>query len=252
MKKKSIYWICLLFCAGGTLLFGGLFFQQWTEYRAGELAYDRLEESVVSSPSQDLAQSSSSPQQPQPELPEVDFDTLSSINSDIVGWLYCPDTAISYPVPQGEDNSYYLKHLFDGTRNSAGSLFLDSRCQGLEGKNSIIYGHYMKNGTLFATLSEYQEQAYYEAHPELYLITPEETLTIRLFSAYIAGPDSNAWQLEFSTQEEYGAWLEELLAQSCFTSEVIPQPTDQVVTLSTCNYTFSGARFVCHGLVCAN
>ena len=156
MKKKSIYWICLLFCAGGTLLFGGLFFKQWMEYRTGELAYDRLEESVVSSPSQDSAQSSIFPQQPQPELPEVDFDTLSSINSDIVGWLYCPDTAISYPVPQGEDNSYYLKHLFDGTRNSAGSLFLDSRCQGLEGKNSIIYGHYMKNGTLFATLKKRQ------------------------------------------------------------------------------------------------
>lgn len=253
-KRRILYWICVLFCTGGMLLFGSLFFRQWREYRMGELSYDKLKESVISVPQKTPVQQSSSPSQQEPEaeteLPQVDFETLADINPDVVGWLYCPNTVISYPVPQGENNSYYLKHLFDGTRNSAGSLFLDSRCQGLEGQNSVIYGHYMKNGTLFASLSEYQEQEYYEAHPELFLITPENTLTIRLFSAYIAGGDDDAWQLTFSSQEEYGAWLERLLERSCFTSEVIPKSTDRVITLSTCNYMFPGARFVCHGIVC--
>ena len=217
----------------------------------GELAYDKLQKSVVSVPQKTQAQQPSIPFQEeiQLELPQVDFEALADINPEVVGWLYCPNTVISYPVPQGENNSYYLNHLFDGTRNSAGSLFLDSRCQGLTGQNSVIYGHYMKNGTLFASLSKYQEQAYYEAHPELFLITPENTLTIRLFSAYIAGENDDAWQLTFSSQEEYGAWLERILERSCFTSEVIPQSTDRVITLSTCNYMFPGARFVCHGVV---
>lgn len=252
-KRRLLYWICVLFCTGGILVFGWLFFQQWREYRVGELAYDTLQESVILLPQKTPAQQSSTPSleepEPQPELPQVDFEALADINPDVVGWLYCPNTVISYPVPQGENNSYYLKHLFDGTSNSAGSLFLDSRCQGLEGQNSVIYGHYMKNGTLFASLCEYQEQAYYEAHPELFLITPENTLTIQLFSAYIAGEDDDAWQLTFSSQEEYGAWLERLLERSCFTSEVVPQSTDRVITLSTCSYMFPGARFVCHGVV---
>ena len=252
-KRKILYWLCVLLCAGGSLVFGWLFFQQWREYRVGELAYDKLQKSVISSPQRTpVQQSSITPQEElehQPELPQIDFEALADINPDVVGWLYCPDTVISYPVPQGENNSYYLKHLFDGTSNSAGSLFLDSRCQGLEGQNSVIYGHYMKNGTLFASLSEYQEQAYYEAHPELFLITPENTLTIQLFSAYIAGKDDDAWQLTFSSEEEYDAWLERLLERSCFTSKVIPQSTDQVITFSTCNYRFPGARFVCHGVV---
>lgn len=239
------------FLYGGLLVFGWLFFQQWQEYRMGELAYDKLQKSVVSVPQKTPAQQPSIPFQEeiQLELPQVDFEALADINPEVVGWLYCPNTVISYPVPQGENNSYYLNHLFDGTRNSAGSLFLDSRCQGLTGQNSVIYGHYMKNGTLFASLSKYQEQAYYEAHPELFLITPENTLTIRLFSAYIAGENDDAWQLTFSSQEEYGAWLERILERSCFTSEVIPQSTDRVITLSTCNYMFPGARFVCHGVV---
>ena len=252
-KRRLLYWICVLFCTGGILVFGWLFFQQWREYRVGELAYDTLQESVISLPQKTPDQQSSTPSleepEPQPELPQVDFEALADINPDVVGWLYCPNTVISYPVPQGENNSYYLKHLFDGTSNSAGSLFLDSRCQGLEGQNSVIYGHYMKNGTLFASLCEYQEQAYYEAHPELFLITPENTLTIQLFSAYIAGEGDDAWQLTFSSQEEYGAWLERLLERSCFTSEVVPQSTDRVITLSTCSYMFPGARFVCHGVV---
>ena len=253
-KRKILYWLSVLFCAGGSLVFGWLFFQQWREYRVGELAYDKLQESVISLPQKTPAQqpsiTSQAEQAPQAELPQVDFEALAEINPDVVGWLYCPDTVISYPVPQGENNSYYLKHLFDGTSNSAGSLFLDSRCAGLEGKNSVIYGHDMKNGTLFSSLSEYQEQAYYESHPQMFLITPEEALIIRLFSAYIAGPDSDAWRLDFSTQEEYGGWLEGLVKQSCFQSEVIPQTTDRVITLSTCSYSFPGARFVCHGLVC--
>ena len=251
-KRRSLYWLCLLFCAGGTLLFGWLFCRQWLEYRTGELAYEKLKESVVSSPARmtDRRPSTSSQEETelQGELPQVDFDILASINPDVIGWLYCPDTAISYPVPQGEDNNYYLTHLFDGTRNSAGSLFLDSRCQGLEGQNSVIYGHYMKNGTLFASLEKYQDQEYYREHPQWFLITPEGTLTIQLFSGYIAGEDNDAWQLTFTSQEEYSTWLESLQERSCFESDIIPETSDRVVTLSTCSYAFPNARFVCHGL----
>ena len=243
--KRFLYWSGLFVCAGGLLLCSGLFLRQWMEYRAGEQAYQALTDSVVTQPSS-LQPERSEYSEP---VPDIDFEALERINLEVVGWLYLPDTAISYPVAQGENNTYYLKHLFDGTPNSAGSLFLDSRCHGFEGKNSVIYGHYMKNGTLFASLSEYQDQEYYEAHPNVYLITPEGVLTVQLFSAYIAGAEDDAWQLDFDTEEEYGIWLEGLQDRSCFVCGIAPTTSDRVVTLSTCNYTFENARFVCHGRI---
>ena len=74
-------------------------------------------------------------------------------------------------------------------------------------------------------------------------------MTIRLFSAYVADQDADAWRISFSCDEDYKVWLEEAKSRSCFTSDVIPNPSDQVVTLSTCSYDFPNARFVCHGLV---
>ena len=75
--------------------------------------------------------------------PQVDFDALAAINPHVVGWLYGEDTSIHYPVVQGEDNDYYLSHLFDGTTNPNGCLFLDCRgASDFSDNNSIIYGHY--------------------------------------------------------------------------------------------------------------
>ena len=244
---RPLYWGSLLICTAGLLLCGGVFLRQWGEYLAGERAYSKLMETAVFQ--RELWTEQGAEPEEKVFFPQVDFQVLEAINPDVVGWLYCPETVISYPVVQGEDNTYYLDHLFDGTKNSAGCLFLDSGCTALEGKNSIIYGHNMKNGTLFASLKEYQSQAYYEAHPDLLLITPEGTLTIRLFSAYTAAADSRAWQTVFSSEEEYNTWLQHLLEQSCFDGGAVPTTSDRIITLSTCSYAFQDARFVCHGLV---
>ena len=255
-KRRGLYWASILLCSAGLLLSGGMFLRQWAEYRAGETAYRALTEAVVTLP-EAPAGGEAAPAEPEdsalevPEmsLPQVDFAALADINPDVIGWLYGLDTVLSYPVVQGEDNDYYLTHLFDGTENRAGCLFLDSRCQGLAGQNSVIYGHYMKNGTQFTSLANYKDQAYYDAHPTLFLLTPEGTCAVELFSAYVTATDGDAWQLTFSSEEEYGTWLEEIQRRSCFDCPVVPSTSDQIITLSTCDYTFSNARFVCHGLV---
>ena len=247
MKGRTLYRTSLALCTAGLLICGGMLLVQWREYRAGKAAYDALAEAVVVP--REAAPAEAEKPAEDPALPAVDFDALKSINPDAVGWLYCPDTVISYPVVQGEDNAYYLNHLFDGTPNTAGCLFLDSRCQALEGKNSVIYGHHMKNGTLFASLEGYQDPAYYEAHPRMYLLTPEGTRTIAVFSAYVTAAEGDAWQLSFSGDEEYEAWLAQVRDRSCFESDVIPGREDQVITLSTCDYSYQDARFVCHGIL---
>ena len=182
--------------------------------------------------------------------PTIDFDALRSINPDCVGWIHIPDTGISYPVVQGSDNSHYLKHLFDGKWNSGGCIFMDCRVDAaLSDRHSIIYGHHMKNGTMFSGLTKYKKQDYFEEHPTGLLITPECTYRIEFFAGYVAGVDEAAWKVGFQSDEEYEAWIKEAKEKSWITSPLSPAVTDSVLTLSTCSYEFDNARFVLLGVL---
>ena len=120
------------------------------------------------------------------DLPVINFKALQAVNPDVIGWIYSPNTTINYPVVQGDDNAYYLKHLADGTENRNGCPFLDVQNRpDFTDDNSIIYGHHMQNGTMFAGISWYEDQSYYDEHPVMYLMTPSATYRIELFSGYI-------------------------------------------------------------------
>lgn len=165
-----------------------------------------------------------------------------------IGWIYCEGTPINYPVVQTDDNSYYLKHLFDGTYNNAGCIFLDMmNSPDFTDSNSILYGHNMKNGTMFASLNNYKEQEYYDTYPEILLVTENQNYRIELFAAYDAAVEEQAWDISFSTREEFRQWLDGAVQRSYFSSETVPQPTDRVITFSTCSYEFDNARFVLLG-----
>lgn len=181
--------------------------------------------------------------------PNINFSALSEINPDIVGWLYIEGTEINYPVVQGTDNDYYLRHLFDGTYNNAGCLFLDATSESdFTEKNSIIYGHHMKNGTMFYDLMEYKEQSFYDEHTIALLVTPTSKYKIHFFSGYVSSTSASAWDVDFS-DVGYEQWLQELQNKSCFVSEFHPTTEDCVITLSTCSYEFNNARFVLHGVL---
>ncbi|MCM1187946.1 MAG: class B sortase [bacterium] len=179
------------------------------------------------------------------EWPEVDFTVLQEINPDLVGWIYIEGTEISYPVMQGEDNIYYLDHLFTGEKNKAGCIFLDSRNQAdFSDRNSIVYGHYLKNGTMFTGISQYKKQEYYDAHSIILFLTPEGNFEIEVFAGYVAGMEDEAWEIAFLSDSDYRAWLSEVRGRSCFSSSIVPAVTDRVLTLSTCSYESDNARFV--------
>lgn len=181
--------------------------------------------------------------------PVVDFAALESINSDCVAWIRIDGTEIDYPVVQGHDNSFYLKHLFDGEWNGAGCIFLDSRVNpDLSDRHSVLYGHHMKNGTMFSDIAKYKDQTFYENHTTGMILTPTENYRIEFFAGYVAGADDeNAWKVTFATEDKYVDWLNETVGRSWFNSEVIPTAEDRVITLSTCSYEFNNARFVLIG-----
>lgn len=182
------------------------------------------------------------------DLPEINFKALQEVNPDVIGWIYSPDTTINYPVVQGDDNAYYLKHLADGTENRNGCPFLDVQNRpDFTDDNSIIYGHHMQNGTMFACVSWYEDQSYYDEHPVMYLMTPEAAYRIELFSGYITTMDSSAYMQNFGSIRDQTNWLKEVSSRSDFKANLEISAYDRVITLSTCAYRFENARYVLHG-----
>lgn len=226
------------------------------DYKAGEDTYDSLQQYVSIPVSTTPPPAKGEPEPPFIEeekiivdWPQVDFEQLLEINPDVVGWIYIEETEVNYPVVQGSDNDYYLKRLVDGTWNSSGSIFLDaSASSDLSDQHSIIFGHNMKNGTMFSTLMNYKDPAFYEDHPEILFLTPTCNYLIRVFSGHVADASVNAWEREFQ-DIRFSDWLSAITKQSLFVSEHQPQFDDLIISLSTCSYEFNNAKFLLHGYV---
>lgn len=180
----------------------------------------------------------------------VNFWGLREINPDVVGWLYSEGTTINYPVLHGRDNDYYLKHLMDGSYNADGAIFVDFQNQPeFADGNTIIYGHNMKDGMMFAELLNYADQAYYEEHPILWLLTPSQNYQIILFAGYTTDGNSNTYTIYSSVDEALYTYGKERVQKSDFQTDVRLKKGDRLVVLSTCAYSEENARYAVHGIL---
>ncbi len=254
--KKIICVILTLVLASSAAFAGYQIFREYSERKESADTYTDLE-NLISFPEvlpeiepDETISSESGETESAPVGPTINFAGLKEINDDCVAWIYIEDTTINYPIVQGSDNSYYLKHLFDGKWNSAGCIFLDSRVDDdLSDRHNIIYGHHMKDGTMFSGLTKFKKQQYYDEHPEGLLITPDATYRIEFFAGYVAKVSDPAWQIIFESDEAYEAWLNDVVERSWFEPQHFPAVTDRILTLSTCSYEFDNARFVLHGII---
>lgn len=187
----------------------------------------------------------------------VDFEELKEINPEIVAWIYCEDSVIDYPVCRTEDDEYYLSHSYDKKPKASGSIFLETKnAEDCSDSNLILYGHHMKNKTMFATLSDWSEQRYYETHPFMWLLTPEKTYRIDLFAGYITDALSDTYTVFQGYAPELAPYLKSAKVKSDFQAN-IPHFDEMIkndeledkkfIVLSTCEYSFQNARYVLHG-----
>ena len=185
------------------------------------------------------------------EIPGVDFEALENDGyKNIKGWIYIPDTKVNYPVFFSGENEYYLHHTGKGEESAAGAIYLDGRnSQYFDDTHSILYGHHMADGSMFASLKSYKNEGYYPEHKYGVLITPDGNHVIEFFAGYVASVDQAAWDIEYGSKENYLKWIADEKALSCFESDVEPLSGDKVITLSTCSYEFDNARFVMHGIL---
>lgn len=178
----------------------------------------------------------------------VDFAGLRETNEDVVGWIYCEGTRIDYPVMQGEDNDFYLHHNYIRESSAAASIFVDENNRpGFADANTIIYGHHMRDGSMFATLDDWAQQEYYEDHPVMWLLTPEQDYRIDLFAGYTTSAYADTYLIYHENDPAIQEYLAQCIGQSDFSSEVRPDGSGRYVVLSTCAYVFDNARYVLHG-----
>ena len=179
---------------------------------------------------------------------KVEFDKLREKYPDVKAWLYSKGTIINYPVAQGRDNEWYLHRTLDGKWNGAGTLFIDENCERpFEDFLTIIYGHHMRDGSMFGSLVKYRDEEYYRKHRKLRLYTPEQDFDLIVIGVCTIPATSEMYKYDFddeAAREEYISWIEQ-------TTETVTDDRastdDRIVMLSTCTYEFNDARLVVFG-----
>ena len=181
---------------------------------------------------------------------EIDFGALRAVNEDVVGWIYCEGTPINYPVLHGKTNDEYLRHDYTREYNVDGSIFVDcDNRPGFVDANTIIYGHHMDHGAMFATLEKWGKQKYYEKHPVMWLLTPTQDYQVVL----VSGHHTSAYSDMYDIIAEHGDMFDHFLSEAVTESDFEPRADATVnnnrnyIMLTTCAYIFDNARYVLHG-----
>lgn len=253
--RRVISLVLAVVCLGS----GAMFVRRLLDYRTGDAAYAEAaqiaalpepepepETTAEPAPEPSAEETPSAPQTPAESAPAaIDLPALQAVNADVIGWISIPDTAISYPLVQGSDNDYYLTHTWNRVSSAVGAIFLDARCPSdLGGFNTILYGHRMRNGSMFAALKNYSSQAFWRAHPRIYLTDAAGTHTFDIYAACEVSTEGEAYRLDFSGDDDKQAFLRDGLSRSVISTGLSPTASDRILTLSTCTGRGHATRWV--------
>lgn len=243
------------------------------EYQKGINTYEKLGEYVtvaetsaeaVAETSDETAQEPSETTEQEPEESkievalDIDVDALSKINEDFVGWIYYEPLELSYPIVRGTDNDYYTHYTFENEKNSSGAIFLDFLNKpDFSHFNTIIYGHNMRNGTMFGSLKKLlNDNTIVEEDPYLYVFTEDQVMMYEIFALYVTKDSSHTYDLT-QTAEEQQQYVEYIKETADYYRELPELETPlaegtKLVTLSTCHGKHgSGNRTVVHAVLIA-
>lgn len=180
-------------------------------------------------------------------------EELKKENTDIVGWLEIPNTKINFPVLQGTDNEYYMRHTYQKKYSIDGSIFLDKDYDwNLPSSNLLIYGHNNKNGNMFQELLEYKKESYYKQHPNINFTTENDDSTYEIISVFLSRvyykSENDVFRYYYfinaKNEEEYNNYVNESKKASLYDTGKNAQYGEQLLTLSTCEYSQEDGRFV--------
>ena len=234
---RVVFVVSLVVLIAALIGLGAIAFQYISQQRA----YDDLEQYASLSDSENMTLADLT----------VDWDALRAVNPDIVAWIYVPDSPINYPVVQGDDNEEYLHKAFDGSTGwlaSAGTIFLDStNSSDFSDRNSALYGHHMNDGLMFASLSDWQNNDEFNAHRDIYVLTPQGNYRLKTFALVKTTGDDALVQTTFSSDESYQSYIQDKFDRSVTTQQgevLSAADIRQSMLLSTCEYSQADGRAV--------
>lgn len=211
------------------------------EYRKGDQIYNKIGETAAA----DKTEEATGGEAVAKDSREIDFEALRDVNPDCVAWIYGCDGEIDYPVVLSKDDTYYLTHTISGEVNRAGSIFIDQYAEEPFGEfQTILYGHNMKNGSMFHALMNYRNPEYRDDHQTVTVCLAEETKTYRIFAAYYGYYSDLPVYDVIETQEERKAYIARIKELSLYDTEVEVSAGDQLLTLVTCEYSGEDYRMV--------
>ena len=177
----------------------------------------------------------------------INFENLKNINSDVVGWIKIENTEINYPIVKTTDNDYYLHRDINKEYNTCGWIFMDYKnSKDFIDKNTVIYGHNIKSGLMFEPLQKIiNNELGNNIIIEIY--TETEKLNYKVFSSYIEEPEDYAIKSNIVTEEEQSKYITEMLKRSSISYNLVPDKSDKLLTLSTCDNT-GNKRILVHSV----
>ena len=225
-RKSTVY----LLLAGVCLLIMSVaiayIIKYYTDNRREEAMYESLQATVTGLPIPSPSAAPTMPPaaeataSPKPEIPDdeaifrtVDFTALQEdTNADIYAWIYIPDTRIDYPVLQHpSDDTYYLNYNLDGSKGYPGCIYTErENAKDFSDFNTVIYGHNMKNGSMFHDLHNYEDESFLPDHSYVYIYTPDRVLRYRIFTAYRYDDRHLLYSFDYATEEGRSGYLSEI------------------------------------------
>ena len=226
----------------------------YSEYHKGDKEYDSIVEEVIEN------QLPEDNQEQQEEVEQVnkvhqtlkiDFNKLMKTNKDVVGWIQFDEPErISYPIVKGTDNDKYLKTTFEGKQNSAGTIFMDMvNARDFSDHNTFVYGHNMKNGSMFGQLRKFKNKDYYEQNPYFYIYTPDgKEVKYQIFAVCIVEDTSKSYTRFYNSDAEYIDYLQYIKSIALYDTGVVLAADSRIVSLSTCTNVSETQRLLVHGV----
>lgn len=203
----------------------------FSEYYAGDSEYKELSERYISKETE----SNDKDKVEDIERLFIDFPALSNANSDLIGWIHFENIDISYPIVQTDNNDYYINHTFGKEENNAGAIFLDYRNHAsFNDRNTYLYGHNMKNNTMFGLILNYVDKEYYEDNPYFWVYTPEARYKYEIFTVFEEDSSGPAYQISFENDIEFGEFLNLIDKRKYYDTGVQVSSSDNILALSTC------------------
>ena len=235
MKRKILITIGILLIILGLVVGGVGLYKYYAEENAGEV-YEDLKVEFDLAPLIDVPHV----EKDEAEIP-IDFTTLKEKYPDIYAWITIPGTRVDYPLVQhASDNSYYLNHTVDGRKRVEGAIYTENyNSKDFSDPNTLIYGHNMKNGSMFKGLHKYKDKQFFAEHPDIIIYQEGRILRYKIFAAYVYDSRHIMLSFDFNDENIYRSYLNSVLTKKDISSNIdttIDITTeDKIITLSTCN-----------------